>query len=167
MVEKDLVANGEPVSYTGVFKSKDLFKDLKTAFKDRGYKVREAKHTESLKKEGRYIKVVWEIGNQSTDYVMKKGEIGIVIDNLKDKYIQKKGKREKYQEGELEVEFTAWVESDYAKRWAEDKPIIYVLRTLLEQYIYSPYSVRVNKELRGDIDAIKKQLQSILNLYKL
>ena len=68
-------------------------------------------------------------------------------------------------QGKVQLIFSASLETDYESRW-EFKPVFYVLRTLFEKYVYTPFISGYKDAIRADMNVLQEQYRTYLNLYK-
>ncbi|MFC1774729.1 hypothetical protein ACFLZN_00250 [Nanoarchaeota archaeon] len=166
MAEKDFIVNAEVLSFDGIFKIKEVMKAFKKWFEDKGYGLGEISHTEALTPDGKRIEIKYKSSKKVADYAKKAIEVGVIFENIKDKIVEKHGKKSKYNIGKVSFEIDAALITDYELRWKEDKPAFYLIRMFFEKHIYSPYGSKVKDEIRKDVDNFKSEMGSFLNLYK-
>ncbi|RLE47089.1 hypothetical protein DRJ25_03250 [Candidatus Woesearchaeota archaeon] len=165
MVERQIIVDGARISYKGVFDPKGVMKVINDWASDKGYFMVEESHIESLTDEGKFAEIKMEPFKKLTDYAKSVIRIRITIDKAKDVVIEKDGKKVKLYDGEIKFLFDGLLDTDYEERW-EGKPIFYFLRILFEKYVYAPFISRHAKIVAGDLEFLKTNLKSYLNLYK-
>ena len=79
--------------------------------------------------------------------------------------IEKDGKKVKMQEGKIIFIFDGILETDYEHRW-ESKPIFYVMRTVFEKYVYTPFISGFERGVKEDLMGLKNNVKAFLNLTK-
>jgi len=165
MVERQIIVDGARLTYSGIFNPKGVQKVIKDWIDDKGYFPLEISHTESVTDEGKFAEIKMEPFKKLTDYAKSTIRIRITIDKAKDVVIDKDGKKIKLYEGEIKFLFDGLLDTDYESRW-EGKPIFYFIRTVFEKYIYAPFISKFAKQITNDLDVLKINLKSYLNLYK-
>ena len=81
--------------------------------------------------------------------------VGVVI--IKD------GKKVKMQEGKIIILLDGILETDHEHRW-EGKPLFYVLRTIFDKYVYTPFVSGFERGVKDDTMTLKNNLKAFLNL---
>ncbi len=166
MAERQIVVDGERLSHTGLFDVKGVIKIINDWSNDKKYFMVETHHTESVKDDGKYIDIRLEPFKKLTDYAKSVIKIRITVDKAKDKVVDIDKKKVKLYEGTVHFLFDGVLDTDYESRW-EEKPIFYFLRTVFEKYVYAPFISKFEKTVKNDVDVLKTNLKSYLNLYKL
>ena len=165
MAERLTVVDKERLNYDGLFNAKDLFAVMQAWATDRGYWLIEKKHGEAIKPEGKYVDMDFEPFKKFTDYAKSVVKIRAQFQEVKDVVIERDGKKMKMQEGKIFFIFDGVLETDYEHYW-ETKPIFYLLRTVFEKYVYSPFISGFERGVKEDTMALKNQIKSFLNLAK-
>ena len=165
MTERQIIVDGARLTYTGVFDPKGIQKVIKNWVNDKGYFMYEVSHTESVTDEGKFAEIKMEPFKKLTDYARSTIRVRITIEKAKDVVIEKDGKKIKLYEGTVKFLFDAFLDTDYESRW-EGKPVFYFFRILFEKYVYAPFISKYAKQISGDLEILKTNLKSFLNLYK-
>ncbi len=163
MPEKRPVVEGESISYEGIFVLKDVYKMLYEWMGDKGYVPVEKRTHESVTKAGKHVEVDFEPYKKYTDYAKSVIRIKLSATNLTDAEVTRDGHKKKMQKGKLHVAFDSWLETDYEARW-ETGAVFYVLRTIFENYVYTPFLSGFVSGVREDTNFLKEQLKAYLNL---
>ncbi len=166
MAERQIVVDGERLSYSGVFAIKEVIKVINDWAADKAYFMVELSHIESVKEDGKYADIKLEPFKKLSDYAKSIVKIRITIDGAKDTIVEIDGKKKKLYDGTIKFLFDGILETDYESRW-EQKPIFYILRTIFEKYVYAPFISKFEKKVAGDVKDLKTNLKSFLNLYKM
>ena len=166
MAEKTTIVEKEAIRYDGLFSVKDLYKLIDDWVNEKGYMPVESFIEETVEKEGKVITVKLEPFKKLTDYAKAVIKIDIMISDCKEVEVKKEGKTQKLNKGNVLIEIKSLLETDYEHRW-EMKPWLYVLRTIFEKYIYTPFLSGFKGAIREDTDHLKDQIKAFLNLYKL
>lgn len=166
MSEKSTVVEKEKIRYDGIFSVKELYKLIDDWLTEKGYLPVESSVEEGVEKEGKVITAKLEPFKKLTDYAKAVIKIDIMISDCKDVEVKKEGRTQKLNKGNVLIEIMSILETDYEHRW-EMRPWLYVLRTVFEKYIYTPFLSGFKAAIREDTDHLKDQIKAYLNLYKL
>lgn len=165
MAERQLIIDHQRITYEGLFLIKDILKTFNEWAGDKGYAPVEVKHTEGNKPDGRYIEADYRPFKKVTDYIKNIIHLRIICSEIKDVIIEQEGTKKKMQQGKVQLIITAWLETDYEHRW-ETKPIFYVLRTIFEKYIYTPFLTTYTQTLKDDTNLLQDHYKGYFNMYK-
>lgn len=165
MAERRLIIDKERISYEGLFSVKEVLDTVNEWIFDKGYVPLEKKHTESVKESGKFVEIEMSPFKKVTDYAKNILVLRIVCSDLKEVTVDIEGKKKKLNQGKLQIVFDGYLETDYEGRW-EHKPIFYVIRTIFEKYVYTPFLSSFEKNLRTDILLLKNNIKGYLNLFQ-
>lgn len=163
MVEKRPVIEQESVSYEGIFNLKEVYKLFFDWMSDKGYVPVEKRVHESVAKGGKHVEVELEPYKKYTDYAKSVIRIHFTASGVTDVETTVDGHKRKMQKGKVHVRLDSWLETDYEHRW-ETQPVFYVLRTLFEKYVYTPFLSGFIKGVRDDTNHLKDQIKAYLNI---
>lgn len=163
MAERLLVVDGDRVTYEGLFDAKELYRVMDDWAQDRGYWLIEKSHVESTKPGGKNIDMSFEPFKKYTDYAKSIIKFRVQLQDVKDVVVERDEKKVKLQEGTALFTFTGILETDYEHRW-ETKPLFYVLRVIFEKYVYTPFISGWERDVKGDVAALKNDVKAYLNL---
>jgi hypothetical protein len=163
MVEKRPVIEHEQVIYEGIFSLKELYKLLYGWMGDKGYVPIEKRAQESVTKSGKHVELELEPYKKFSDYAKSVVRIHATAHNLTDVEVAKDGHKKKMQKGKVIMTFDSWLETDYEHKW-ETQPAFYVLRSLFEKYVYTPFLSGFITSVRNDTIQVKEQVKAFLNL---
>ena len=166
MVERHIIEPGKRITYDGVFDAVGLYDVIKDWAGEKGYFPVEKAHAESVKPEGKFIELKLDpVFKKYSDYVRGVFNIHIQMSEVKDVVLVQDGRKVKLKEGKVLMNIQSYLESDYEKRWVV-KPMLYVVRTLFEKYVLSPFMSRFERTLREDQAQLEAYVKSYLNLSK-
>ncbi len=165
MVEKRPVIEHEQVVYEGIFSLKELYKTLYGWISDKGYAPVEKRALESVTKSGKHVELELEPYKKFSDYAKSVIRIHVTCHNLADAEVTVDGHKKKMQKGKAIITFDSWLETDYEHKW-ETQPAFYVLRSVFEKYVYTPFLSGFITSVRNDTLQVKEQVKSFLNLEK-
>lgn len=165
MAEKEVVVDKDKLNFEGLFSLKDVHGILNDWANAKGLGFEEQLHTESVQPEGRFVEMEIVMDKKVSDYVKKIHRAKIQVSGMNDKVVERNGKKVKLQHGKIQFVFDGILETDFEKRW-ESKPLFYLIRSVFERYVYSPYLNQFRKEIKDDLSFLKNNLAAYLNLYK-
>ncbi len=165
MAEKQTIIDQERITYEGLFLVKDLIKLFYDWANDKGYVPMEPKHTEVVKDNVKSVEIDFAPFKKVTDFSKNVFNIKLVCSEVTDVVVDQEGVRKKLNQGKVQLVFSATLETDYERRW-EFKPVFYVLRTLFEKYVYTPFLSGYKDAIRADMNVLQDQYRAYLNLYK-
>jgi hypothetical protein len=163
MAERFIVVDKERLDYQGFFDAKDVLKVMDQWAKDKGYWLIEKRHGETTKPEGKYIDMEFEPFKKFTDYAKGVIKIRAQFNDVKDVVVDRDKRKLKLQDGKITIIIDGILETDYEGHW-ETKPVFYVLRTLFEKYVYTPFISGFERGVKEDVTALKNNLKAFLNL---
>lgn len=153
----------ESITYTGLFEVKEVIVVIRQWASDTGYWVIDASQNESIRPDGKYVTLDWTIFKKFSDYAKSVFKLHLQFQGVKDVVVERNGKKHKLQEGKILMDFEVILETDYEGRW-EAKPVYYVLRTVFEKYVYSPFISRFESSAKADFNSLKASIKSYLNI---
>lgn len=165
MAERRLIVDKERVTYEGLFSIKEVHDIIVSWIKEKGYWPVEKKHTEGVKGEGKHIDIEMWPYKKVTDYAKHIIVIRLMATDVKDVVVEIEGKKKKLNQGKLQIVFDAYLETDYESAW-ETKAIFYVVRTIFEKYVYTPFLSGFERNLKNDVNHLKSQIKGYLNLFQ-
>ena len=163
MAERLIVVDKERLEYQGLFDAKAVLQTMDAWTKDKRYWLIEKRHGEATKPEGKYIDMEYEPFKKFTDYAKSIIKIRAQFNDVKDVVIERDGRKVKLQDGKIIIILDGILETDYEHRW-EGKPIFYVLRTIFEKYVYTPFISGFERGVKEDVMSLKNNLKAFLNL---
>ena len=94
-------------------------------------------------------------------------KLKITLDNITETVEEIKSEKRKYQQGDVEIIFDAWLLTDYINRW-NMKPLVYFLKAFINKFIYSfPLEGSFPGEVSSDTAYVHNQIKKLLNSYKI
>jgi len=165
MSEQKIIVDNLELRYEGLLSIKDLYKLIDDWLKENGYDKVEKLNMEKVSEGGKYIELVLEPEKYLTDFIKNIIKIRLIGRNIKEVEVERDGKKEMMNEGEIYIRFDAVLETDYEGRW-EQRPTFYFLRVLVDKYVYKFYTGKYEAGLKKDLMELHTQIKSFLNLYK-
>lgn len=165
MAERETIVPAQKITYEGLFGISEVYKHVQDWAKDKGYVFVEKKIMESVSKKGKNVEAELVPFKSITDYAKSIVTIKIAAHDCTDVEVKKDKTRKKLQKGTLNISTDAILETDYEARW-EAKPVMYVIRTLFEKYVYVPFLSRAKNIIKEDVEMLRENLKAFLNLYR-
>ena len=162
---KEFVVFDEFVNYSGPFELKELYLTMDHFFKNHHYDKKENKHYEKRTEDERYIELILEPHKTVSESVKYNLNLVIVIRNLKDIEVNMEGKKRKVQQADVTIRFRAFIATVYPSFY-DTWPIVFLLRTLVDKYIYKTQLGQYKDELAADAQQLKQNLKAFFNLYQ-
>ena len=162
MTEKSEVLK-EKMRHVGFFDFKELYNFCFEWLKEEGYNVIEDSYLEKITDRGKEIKIKWTAKKKISDYFRNKIELNWHILGLVDAEVERNGKKEKLNKGDLTVTFDAVIEKDYENKW-EDNPSFKFLRSIYDKYIIKTTLDEYEDRLQGKTEEFIAEVKSFLVL---
>ncbi len=153
----------QKIKKVGFWNYKDLYAFCFDWFKDKGYLLEEKEYVEKNSDAGKEIQLKWEASKKVTDYFKNHIVIKWHILTMNSAEIERNGKKEKTNKGEIKMEISADLEKDYEKRW-EGKVFVKFMRGLYDNYIMRTTNDEYEDRLAGDADGLSSQIKAFLEL---
>ncbi|MFA4960180.1 MAG: hypothetical protein WC548_00800 [Candidatus Pacearchaeota archaeon] len=161
MSDKSEVFN-QSIKQKGYWNFSELYNFCFSWLEDEGYNVKEKDYQEKIATVGKEIIIKWEAKKGVTDYFDNVIEINWHILGMKDAEIEREGKKENTNKGEVKITIKANLVRDKESRW-EEKPLWKFLRGIYEKYIIrttiNEYEDRLEKKVKKYSNEIKAFLQ--------
>ncbi|MDD2444803.1 MAG: hypothetical protein PHX15_01545 [Candidatus Nanoarchaeia archaeon] len=131
--------------------------------KDNGYGVKESEYVEKLSDFGKEIQLKWEGGRRVTDYFKFVIKVEWHILGMTDAVIERDGKQEKTNKGEIKLSISADLVKDYEDNW-DKKPMVKFMRGIYDKYIIRTTIDNYEDVLKSDFKEYISQVKSFLEL---
>lgn len=165
MAEIKTLMHGKEISYSGLFKLRELYKLIDQWFMEHGYDKNELKNYEDVTEEEKQYILELLPYKKYSDYM--KGEIRVfaIIKNVKDTSLEKEGMKIAMQKGNIQFSFDAYLITDYEHSW-QTTPFYYFLRTIFDKFVYKVYTTKYENQVINDCNEVQKQIKSYLNMQR-
>ena len=124
----------------------DLYNFCFDWFKRENYDVMENQYIEKLSDRGKEIILDWRAEKKVTDYFQNVVNVKWHILEMNSAEVERDGKKEKTNKGEVKIIILGELEKDYEERW-EGRPLWKFMRGVYEKYIIRTTS----KEYEDDL----------------
>lgn len=165
MSEKKLVVDHAGLSYEGLFDIHEFYMLIDKWLREKGFDKREVRNIEQVTPQGKYVELELQPWKKISDYAKHIIRMEIRIMGIKDVEIKKNKHQIRLQKAKINIIFDGYLETDYEHRW-ESQPVYLFLRTLFDKFVYSTYSKKFEDMLVEQVNDLKAQMKSFLNLYK-
>lgn len=133
MVEKSQLFS-QVVKHVGYWNFKDLYNFCFEWFKDENYIVSESDYQEKIGERGKEIIIKWVAWRKVSDYFKFEIAVEWHILGMQDAEVERGGKKEKTNKGEVKMTFKPYLVKDYESRW-EVSPLYKFFRGIYDRYI--------------------------------
>jgi hypothetical protein len=165
MAEKSIVAEKSSISYKGFFEAKQLFLVIDRWLKDNGYEKSEKSAFQKNNETKTFAKHELEPFKKISDYAKFIIKIEVVLSDVENVLIEKEGQKLAVEKGNIKCSFAGVLETDYQNRW-DAKPIYFFMKTVFDKIIFKREQSNFASELNAEVNELKNEVRSFLNLYK-
>ena len=152
----------QKIKKKGYFNFSDLYEFCFSWFKDNGFKVAEEEYSE--KDSGaKEIKISWVASKKVTDYFKWKITFKWHILGMTEATVERGGKKEETNKGEVKLTAKADVITDYENRW-EDSPFQKFIRGIYDRYIIKTRSDQQEDALKAKTEKFIADVKAFLEL---
>jgi len=165
MTELRLTVDHLRLSYNGPFDANELYRNITSLLKEKGFDLETQKEFEHHTKDGKQIEWQLRPWKQISDNLRYLIKIRILISNYNkvDAVIDKK--KVKIGSGKAEVYLDGYADLDQHNRW-EYNPFLQFLRALYNNFIYKIYTERFEQRLTYDAHHLYNYIEQTFNMYK-
>jgi hypothetical protein len=124
----------QKLKHVGYWNFKDLYNFCFELFRDENFNLSEDDYQEKITDRGKEIIIKWVAWRKVTDYFKYVIKVEIHILGMTDAEVERNGKKEKTNKGEVKFTFKPTLERDYESRW-DTSPVYKFFRGLYDQYV--------------------------------
>ncbi len=165
MGEEYVVVDGLTVSYSGLFKIRDLLAEIDEFLTSKFYTKEEKLDEEKITSKGRNISIKMEYKFKKTNYIKYIVEIKLIAKDVKEVVVAKGSRKLKYNDGDVTIELSSRLKTDTEGQWTA-KPGLVFIGHVIDRYLYPIYTSKEISELESQTHHLKDTIKSFLNLYK-
>ena len=132
-------------------------------FGNEGFDLYEDEYTEKLSDFGKEIIIKWKAEKKITDYFKFQLKIDWHILGMNSAEIERDGKKEKTNKGDLKLKIKSEFVRDYENRW-EKKPMNKFMRGIYEKYIIRTTVDEYENRLAGKSSQFVSEVKAFLEL---
>ena len=164
MPQRDIVASGIKIKQRAVFNLDELYKIMWRWFELYGYDMQELEYRDSLEGGSKHLEIKWRSRKQIDDYLEFHILTNFLILGLEKVEIEQDGVKTKTDKGEVEMNFTAFINKDPEDKW--DKGINRVIRNTYDKYIIKSRIESLEGELYEELYKLLDEVKAFLNLHR-
>ncbi len=166
MGEKNLIINHRKVSHHGLFRADELFAILNHALEERGYTKREKKSEELITPNGRLFQLELRPFKVVSHFATLMIKIHCTFDEVTETTKEVSGVKQKFEQGEVDILFDAWLLTDYENRRGVT-PFKFFMKGVINKYIYN-FSVddQFQQQLAADTAFIYARVNEYLHTFQ-
>lgn len=153
----------ETLKKKGYWDYKELYHFSFDYLKKENYEMMEKAYTEKQTDFGKEIELEWVTYRKVTDYFKFVIKLDWHILGMNPAEIERDGKKEKTNKGEVKITIRGELEKDYENRW-EDKPFNKFLRGVYEKYIIRATITEYEDDLTDECVKLVSQIKAFLEL---
>ncbi|MFA5484751.1 MAG: hypothetical protein WC260_00655 [Candidatus Pacearchaeota archaeon] len=153
----------QTIKKKGYWNYSELYSFCFNWLKDNGYGIKESEYVEKLSDFGKEIQLKWEGSRKVTDYFKFVINVEWHILGMSDAVIERDGKQEKTNKGEIKLSVSADLVKDYEDNW-DKKPMIKFMRGIYDKYIIRTTIDNYGAVLKTDFGEYISQIKSFLEL---
>ncbi len=161
MAEKSEVFN-QVLKSKGFWNFTELYNFCFNWLVDEGYNVKEKEYVEKIGGAGKEINITWEAAKKVTDYFKNEVNVSWHILGMKDAEIEREGRKESTNKGEVKITIKGNLVRDQEDRW-ETKPFWKFMRGTYEKYVIrttiDEYEDRLEGKMKSYVGDVKAFLQ--------
>ncbi|MBI2131041.1 hypothetical protein HYU10_04705 [Candidatus Woesearchaeota archaeon] len=160
-----IIVDHEKIEYTGPFSAKDLFRHITAWVKEKGFDFKQEKDFEHHTNEG--IQIEWQGApwKKITDYAQYMFKIRIVGHNINKIDVVKDKKKQKVENGKIEITIDSYLLTDYDSYW-DSTPILQFIRTIFDKFVHKVYTENFEQRLVHDTNTLTNSIKQLLNIYR-
>jgi hypothetical protein len=162
MPEKNQIFS-QKIKQKGFWNFTDLYNFCYMWLKDEGYNVSENEYTEKLVGNGKELVIKWEAKKKVSDYFLNMIEVKWRILGMQDAEVEKEGKKEKTNKGEVGFEITGTLLRDWEERW-ERNPSYKFFRGIYDKYIIKSTTEQYEDRLEAKCVSFVEQIKAFLQI---
>ena len=166
MSEKKQVLYDLRAAYNGPFLIEDFYAEVDKWIDEKGYVKEPKKKLEHVTKNGKRIEWVVEANSHLDDLHHGVVVLRALLDNVKENVVKKDGKKTRVNSGEILISINAFIDAHVHGSFYQVKPVYYLIRTLIDKYIYNFWTGKFEGIVRGEGEDLFKRINSFFNVQK-
>ena len=160
-----LVIDNLRLQYQGMLDFNEMYKIMDYWFREKGYDKYEIRNYEIHTPEGKQVEIELHPWKKMTTSEEIQFKIKIFARHLKDFVVPLNGKKVKKQEGEVIIDFTAYIRLDYEDKWRRKSYFVF-LRAIFDQFLYKQMIDRYTAYIEDEINHLYRTVKNYLNMNK-
>ncbi len=164
MAQRDVVASGIKIKQRSVFNLDELYKIMWRWFELYGYSMQELEYRDSLEGGSKHLEIKWISRKQIDEYIEFHIVTNFLILGLEKAEIEQDGVKSKLDKGEVEMNFTAFINKDPEDKW--DNGWNRVIRGFYDKYVIRSRIESLEGELYEELYKLLDEIKAFLNLHR-
>ena len=119
MAEREPVASGVTIRWSGLFDMEDIYKKSKGYFDTKVMDFKEEKYIERIKPNGKQLEIKWTASRKIGGYYKKVIEVGILVLGMNKVEVEKDGRKLALEKGDIEFQFDAYLVKNINDKFGE------------------------------------------------
>ena len=165
MSQKDYVASGLKIKQKSIFNLDELYKIMWRWFELYGYDMQELEYRDSLEGNSKHLEIKWKSTKRIDDYIEFYILTNFLILGFENTEIEQDGVKIKTNKGEVEMNFTAFINKDYEEKWA-DTGYARIIREIYDKYLLKKRIETLEGELYEEVYKLLDEVKAFLNLHR-
>ena len=166
MAERKQVLYDLRYTYSGPFVVEELFAEIDNWIREKGFDQEPKKKLEHVTKNGVNIELITQIHSHLDELHHGLIIVRLLMHNIKEDAIKKKGKKFNINHGEVFVNIDGMVQSHIHGSFWQVKPVYYFIRSLIDQYIWNFWSFKWDSKVNTDCHDLFKRIKTYFDMQK-
>ena len=164
MAQRDVVASGIKIKQRAIFNLDELYKIIWRWFELYGYDMQELEYRDSLEGGSKHLEIKWRSKKQIDDYMEYIILTNFLILGLEKVEIEQDGVKSKTDKGEVEMNFTAFINKDPEDKW--EGGYNKIIRNVYDKYVIRSRIESLEGELYEELYKLLDEIKAFLNLHR-
>ena len=166
MAEKKQVLYDLRVSYSGPFIVEDFYSEVNAWIKERGFEIEPKKKMEHVTKSGKKIEWLIEAHRELDHYHHDVVVLRALMDNIKEVVVKRNGRKTRVNNGDVLISIDGFIQSHIHGSFYQTKPIYYLVRALIDFYVYNFWSFKWDGIVSSDCHELFKRIRAFFQVQK-
>jgi len=166
MAEVQIVQKKKTISYSGLFNVNKFHKFLMQWFKDNEFHMYEERTQEQIFPSGKEIIYNYKPYKDFTDFANAVIYLDVKMSNVNDVTVEVDGQKKKMQKGDINIDMTGLVETDYESKW-ETKPFYYFFKIVAEKFFLGGHRTYYDKYVIKKCQLLYEDIKAMLNVHSI
>lgn len=158
MVDKEYIAKGVTLRWTGVFELEEVYKKSKEWFDTKLMDFKEEKYSEKIKNNGKQLEIKWKATKKVGEYFKQVIEIGILVLGMTKVEVEKDGRKLVLEKGDIEFQVEVYLLKNANDKFTEGSFYKKLYEIIYRKRIDN-YKIDLYNSAYGLVDEIKKLLE--------
>ncbi len=164
MAQRDVVVSGVKIKQRSVFNLDELYKIIWRWFELYGYSVQELEYRDSMEGGSKHLEIKWKSTKTIDDYMEFVIITNFLILGLESVELEQDGVKIKTNKGEVEMNFSAFINKDYQEKW--EKGYNLIIRNIYDRYVIKGRISSLEGEIYEELYKLLDEIKAYLNLHR-